>query len=261
MKPEHVAMIADIMGLPEALVPVMHELLVDFHALGGWPDEAAEAMQATGLDATHRVADLGCGKGAIGIRLAREFGCRVDGFDLHAPFLEDARAAASEAGVGDRCTYLQADLREVLDGTRRWDAVVYSALGSGLFGGHAECISALRNAVRPGGWLLVADGYLKDAQRGQEAPPGFGYYRTLDATRRELTAHGDVLVSEVFVRPAAFEADDARGTAWLRQRAPEVARRHPELRHALDAMFDGYERESEWMTRATGEACWVLRRA
>ncbi|MDX1380183.1 MAG: class I SAM-dependent methyltransferase [Xanthomonadales bacterium] len=261
MKPQDLAMIADIMGLPEALVPVMHELMTDFQALGGWPDEAAAAMRGTGLDATHRVADLGCGKGAVGIRLACEFACRVDGFDLHPPFLDDAREAAEAAGVGDRCTYIEADLREILDGTERWDAVVYSALGSGLFGGHATCVAALRQAVRPGGWMLVADGYLQDARDGQEAPPGFGYYRTLDETRDELAAHGDVVVSEVFVSPAAMEADDARGTAWLRRRAPEVAQRHPELREAIDAMFEGYAREGDWMTRATGEACWVLQRA
>ena len=52
------------------------------------------------------VADVGCGHGASTILMAQAFPqARFQGFDYHAPSIERARAAAVEAGVGDRCAF------------------------------------------------------------------------------------------------------------------------------------------------------------
>ncbi|MGH3860434.1 class I SAM-dependent methyltransferase [Actinokineospora sp.] len=58
------------------------------------------------LEAGATVADVGCGYGSSSILIARQYPrSRVVGSDYHAPSIEEARKAAAEAGVADRCTF------------------------------------------------------------------------------------------------------------------------------------------------------------
>ena len=58
------------------------------------------------LERGGRVADVGCGHGASTILMAKAYPeSRFFGFDYHAPSIEAARAAAEQAGVGDRISF------------------------------------------------------------------------------------------------------------------------------------------------------------
>ena len=62
------------------------------------------------LQAGARVADVGCGRGASTVIMARAYpNSHFFGFDTHAPSIEGARQAAAEAGVSDRATFEVAD--------------------------------------------------------------------------------------------------------------------------------------------------------
>lgn len=59
------------------------------------------------------VADVGCGHGASTIVMAQAYpNSKFFGFDYHAPSIERAKAAAKEAGVGDRITFAQASAKD-----------------------------------------------------------------------------------------------------------------------------------------------------
>jgi 2-polyprenyl-3-methyl-5-hydroxy-6-metoxy-1,4-benzoquinol methylase len=55
------------------------------------------------------VLDVGCGPGHYGIELAKRGAARVHGIDFAEGMLDIARGGAERAGVGDRCTFEQAD--------------------------------------------------------------------------------------------------------------------------------------------------------
>lgn len=58
------------------------------------------------LEAGARVADVGCGHGASTLIMAQAYPrSRFLGFDSHAPSIERARAAATQAGVGDHAQF------------------------------------------------------------------------------------------------------------------------------------------------------------
>ncbi|HLI28354.1 MAG TPA: class I SAM-dependent methyltransferase [Chloroflexota bacterium] len=58
------------------------------------------------LEAGARVADVGCGHGASTLIMAQAYPrSRFHGFDSHAPSIERARAAATQAGVGDHAQF------------------------------------------------------------------------------------------------------------------------------------------------------------
>ncbi len=223
--------IADSFGISPELLPHLPTLLADIWVLGSWPDRIVELLSPLELpgDST-RVLEVGCGKGAVSVPIARDLGFRVHGVDLFEPFLQEARARAAEAGVADRCTFEQADMKEVLGRGETYDVVVIAAVGHAL-GDTVEIVGALRQTVRPGGYMVLDDGYLSRKERVDY--PGYEHCRDRETTLRELTAHGDRLVKEVVIPFTDLMAYNARNNEVIARRVTEVSLRHPELREQL----------------------------
>ena len=120
--------------------------------------ERAYDRLAAHVDAGQRVLDVGCGTGALALRMARR-GAHVKAIDVSAPMLELAARRAREAGLGDRIAFAEMGVAE-LD---REAAGSYDVVTSGLCFSELsddELAYTLRQALRilaPAGLLLVAD--------------------------------------------------------------------------------------------------------
>ncbi len=114
------------------------------------------------------VADVGCGLGWSSIGIAHTYTqAKIDGYDIDAPSIEQARVNAAEAGVGERVRFHTIDVAELeADG---YDVVL--AL---------ECIHdmpdpvsvlrAMRNIVKPGGTVIVMDERVGEHFTGEPDP-------------------------------------------------------------------------------------------
>lgn len=138
----------------ESLGPRPAETLYDaFGALGAGPDDV--------------VLDVGCGKGAHSIELARRFGCRVIAADPIPQQLEKTRERVAEEGVGDRVTVLEGAIEslpledESVDHVWCRDMLNHVRLREAL----SECFRALR----PGGRILVYQTFATDDCEPNEA--------------------------------------------------------------------------------------------
>ena len=75
------------------------------------PEEVVEAMlRLAEFGPNDIVYDLGSGDGRIPIAAARRFGARGVGIDLDPKLVAQAARTAGEAGVGDRVTFVEADI-------------------------------------------------------------------------------------------------------------------------------------------------------
>jgi SAM-dependent methyltransferase len=109
------------------------------------------------LRAGGRVADVGCGLGWSSIGMAAAYpAARVDGFDVDAPSIERARAAAAEAGVADRVTFTLADAAGLAERAGAYDLVTAFECVHDL-PDPVGVLTAVRALVAPGGTVLVAD--------------------------------------------------------------------------------------------------------
>ncbi len=109
------------------------------------------------LRAGGRVADLGCGLGWSSIGIATAYpAARVDGFDVDAPSIERARAAAADAGVADRVGFTVVDAAGLGDRAGGYDLVTAFECVHDL-PDPVGVLSAARRLVAPGGTVLVAD--------------------------------------------------------------------------------------------------------
>ena len=102
---------------------------------------------------TH-VLDLGSGKGATSVFLAREYGIRVVAADWWVS-PDEAAAVFAEAGVGDRVTAVRAEAHALPFGTESFDAVV-SIDAFEYFGTADGYLPYLARFLKPGGQIGIA---------------------------------------------------------------------------------------------------------
>lgn len=125
--------------------------------LGPLDDADLDALVAA-LPLAHgaRAMDLGCGKGELLVRLAVR-GVTGLGVDHNPWHIRDAVARAAAAGVADRIDWLVADAQTVplpdpLD-------LVACIGASGAIGGPIHAPESLAELVRPGGLIVLGEGY------------------------------------------------------------------------------------------------------
>ncbi len=250
--------VATSLDASPALLPFLPALLADVEALGSSPGAVIDLLRGRGLPAeTTRVLDLGCGKGAVAVPLAEALGFQVLGVDAFAPFVEAARQRAQARGVAHRCRFVCEDLRRTLRADAAFDVLVYASIGP-LLWPMDEAMRRLRRVVRPGGLLVIDDGFM--AEEGASVP-GYEGYAGHTETRRRLTAAGDEILEEVLCSPEAMHAENRRTTERIRRRAEELARAHPEQARLFRAYVRRQERECAVLEAAYVPALWLLRRS
>jgi cyclopropane fatty-acyl-phospholipid synthase-like methyltransferase len=208
------------------------------------------------LPPTAQVVDLGCGKGAVAIDIASELRLRVFGIELFQPFVALPPAAARRSGVSHLCEFRHGDVRALTERTPPADVAVFAALGD-VLGSRAETMRVVRQYVRLGGYVIVADVFLRDG--GSLAFQGFEHYQSREETVQGLTAWGDTLVKEVLGLESAEEKGDD-DAASIRRRAIELAARYPEHRQQLLAFAECQAQASTHIAENLIDAVWVLRR-
>ncbi|MFB0515683.1 MAG: cyclopropane-fatty-acyl-phospholipid synthase family protein [Candidatus Neomarinimicrobiota bacterium] len=251
--------VAEAFETTPELLPYIPELLADLWELGSSPELIIEWLRLLDLlPQSTRVLDLGCGKGGVAIRLARELGFQVLGVDLFEPFVQDARRRAVEMGVADLCQFVVADMHTTLEDAGEYDVVIYASVGR-VLGSFDECIARLRQSVRPGGFMVIDDGFLKE--RTALERPGYEHYAPHEETVRQLTSHGDTLLREKVLSVDEIRAIDRHFIECIRKRAAGLARRHPEAADLLSAYIQRQEHECEIIEAEVSGAVWLLQRA
>ena len=103
-----------------------------------------------------RVLDVGCGRGASALLLAREWGCRVVGIDFGEQNLEEASRAAADAGLAERATFRsgEAEALDFTDGA--FDAVICECVLS-TFPDKGTPLQEMRRVLAGKGRLGITD--------------------------------------------------------------------------------------------------------
>ncbi len=254
-------MIAYALEIDQALLPFAPALLADLEELGSDAERIVTILKSLNLPTSARVIDLGCGKGAVSIKIAQELGLQVLGIDLFAPFIDHCRAQAASAGVADRCHFRCADVlsaHEVEVGeVAAGEVAIMGALGD-VLGPPDQSVGVVRKYVRPSGYMLISDGYLKDNSTAMIA--GFENYKQRAETLSCLTAHGDVLIEEFVETPASADEEDEESDLIL-SRAQSLAQQHPHFAKALLDFAQEQRNENVFLNNNFVSAIWLLRRA
>lgn len=248
-------MVAYALEVSPKLLPFMGELLAEFEELGSSAQSIVKVLQGLQLNRDATILDLGCGKGVVTVAIAKTMELKTIGIELYEPFLESCRKNVQDANVQHLCTFEYGDISDLDDKYDSADAVVIAALGDTI-GGTDETVKVIRQYVKPGGYIVISDVYVKDGVT--ETFPDFEYARTYNETIKLLAAHGDT-----FIQGYEWdndEVDDDRAVDSIRTKALLLADKHTELRKEFIEFADSQDIENEFIDDNLVNIIWVLRK-
>jgi SAM-dependent methyltransferase len=209
--------------------------------------------------------DVACGKAAMLIELAHRRAVSGLGIDRNAWFLAEGREAARVARVADLVELRDGEIGAETAPLPGEAADLASCVGaSGVFGGRSETLGALAGVARPGGLVLVGEGYLRRPLTDEENDEfGIGEDELTDvaATIATGTALGlESLGSLLATEPEWDAYEAAYAGAIERWVADEAASDDPDREPFLERaafMRDTYAR---WRREAMGFGLFLFRR-
>lgn len=127
-------------------------------------EKAERLIQLLGLPANGRILDVGCGNGEFLIRVIEATGGHGLGIDLAPEIIVAAQTRANGRISPNSCEFRTADIQQESLPDNSFDLAIClgstHAFGSGQ-AAYPNTLQALKKVVRPGGQLLIGEGYWK----------------------------------------------------------------------------------------------------
>jgi hypothetical protein len=137
-----------------------------------------------------------------------------------------------------------------------FDVVILASLG-GIFGSNENTIKKLRTQVRPGGYIVIDDGYLK--KREFLGRKGYGHYRSYERTVEALTRFNDRLLTEIPTTEVSIKINDEY-LRVIEKRSIELIDQYPELGKDLNSYLDIQREECDILNSEVEGMIWVLKK-
>ena len=231
-----------------AIVPFLPYILQDFWGLGTPPEIVINLVQKHCKRYSNlNVLDLGCGKGAVSVKLAAALKYNCYGIDGIPEFIETAKEKAQEYGVDSLCRFEVGDVRIVE--TRliaslhnKFDVIILGAIGQ-VFGDYYTMLTTLSKHLNPDGMIIINDAYINDSSTFQH--PSVLY-------RRQLLKQVEQAGMELIDENTDASTDSAEEFENLKKRCVELMAKHPEktslFENYLQTQADEYEALKTQMT-------------
>ena len=162
MKTIEESVVTSMDGSDKELFPFLPYILQDLWEIGADPEAIIRLIgRYFNNHAGLKILDLGCGKGAVSVKVSKALGCRCYGIDAIPEFIEHAGQKADEFNVSHLCTFQTGDIREITKERTGYDVVILGAIGP-VFGDYYTTLTILGKCINKNGIFIIDDGYIDD---------------------------------------------------------------------------------------------------
>ena len=223
-------------GSKKELFTFLPYILQDLWEIGSDPEVIIELVERHAHNhSSLSVLDLGCGKGAVCIKMAKVYHCTCLGIDGLPEFIAEAQNKAKEFGVDHLCQFQAGDIREDVNKLPLFDVIILGSIGP-VFGDYYTTLTTISKCLTPEGLIIIDDGYIADDS--DFTPPMIQKRGTI---LQQIKDVGMQLVDEVIIGKDDIATSDAYIFENLKKRCQELVHKHPEKR----MLFENYLREQE----------------
>lgn len=149
-------------GSDVRIFPYLPYILQDLWELGTIPDTMIKLIKKHFTNySNQKVLDLGCGKGAVSVKLSQQLKCSCYGIDAIEDFITFAQQKAKEYNVDQLCKFEVGDIREKVKDISGYDIIILGAIGP-VFGDYYTTLNILSDCLNETGIILIDDGYSED---------------------------------------------------------------------------------------------------
>lgn len=215
-------------------------LLQDLREIGALPEAIVDIIRNNiTLSENTKVLDLGCGKGAVSIKLAKELGVSVLGIDAMPAFIEEARHYSDKHNVNNLCRFEVSDIRKAVNELTDFDIVVWGSVGS-LFGSVADTLINISKCLTVQGHIVFDDGYIKNEFKNEftNIPDESDFYKQIG--RAGLNVIDKYIFTDTYMKE-----DNDRINLLIQKRAKELAENFPDKKSLFESYVNAQLEESD----------------
>jgi len=253
MKPIDESIIESLDGSDIRLREYISYLLQDIWEIGADPETMLLLIKEHVDISNPRILDLGCGKGAVSIRMAQEIECTVLGIDAVPEFIKEANEYARKFNVYEKCTFEVGDIRDRIKEMSKIDIVILGAIGP-VFGNLETSLYTINQSLNTHGYVLLDDGYIEDES-------DVDYNRCLRKTEfyKQIKDSGfSIIHEEIFARDGITESDTVIFNA-INNRADELITKYPDKSDLFRKYIDNQNFENKMLETTIITGTWLLK--
>jgi len=248
-KKQHIEDIKKIMSIEEEMIRLLPQLEDKLGLLNPWVRQLPGIFRGLKLKPNQIVLDIPCGKGGVSIPLAQKYGVKVTGYDIVEGYVQNAALQAKKHGVGNQCTFKVEDIRKTTKRKNICDLLLWIAPPH-LWKTSKEIIKALRNCVKNGGLILIADAYLYMPTKKYED------YETLDSTNRGYFAFGDKTVRFIDYKDKLWKEDFDRARKSAEEALRKIKDAHD--KKIVSQYLESLDKDEASDTKHMGLGIWII---
>jgi ubiquinone/menaquinone biosynthesis C-methylase UbiE len=242
-------------GLEFGLFPYLSYLLQDLWEIGASPDIIIDLVKKhDSLKKESRILDLGCGKGAVLIRLVKEFGCQGHGIDALPEFIDEANKYAQKNKVAQKCNFEIGDIRRMVDQLKDYNLVILGSIGP-VFGDIKSTLLKVQSCIKNDGYIILDDGYLSNNSELKSS-----VYFNETETLSQIEAAKMKIINQIVLNSDYIKKANKKIYNHIRNRAIEMMNKYPEDQSIFEGYLKSQEEENDLLENHITCVTWLLKK-
>ena len=236
MKSIEESVVTAIDGSESELFPYLPYILQDIWEIGASPEVIIDLVQKHAKEHSKlKVLDLGCGKGAVSIKLAEKINCNCYGIDAIKEFINEANAKAIEYKVDSLCKFEVSDIRIKVQELSNFDVIILGAIGS-VFGDYYSTLTTISKCLNQNGIIIIDDGYIEN-----DSDYTHPLMQKKGIILKQIKDSGMQFIDEIIIKEEEIKDSDDYIFENLKKRCNELIEKHPDK----SRLFENYIKKQE----------------
>jgi len=227
-------------GSDSGLFPFLPYILQDLWEIGASPEVIIELVRKHMNNySSLSILDLGCGKGAVSIKLAKEFNCTCLGIDAIKEFINEANNKAKEYGVDHLCKFEVGDIRERIKVLTQFNIIILGAIGP-VFGDYFTTLSIVSKCLKKEGLIIIDDGYIEN--NSSYTHP---LIQKKESILKQITEAGMDFIDETVITRKEIIESDGYIFEKLKNRCNELIEKYPDKSKLFENYIKKQQKEND----------------
>lgn len=223
-------------GSDKELFPYLPYILQDLWEIGADPEIIIKLIgkHYTNLDRL-KILDLGCGKGAVSIKVSKSIGCNCYGIDAIPEFIEFAQKKANELRVNHLCNFEIGDIREKVKELSGYDIIILGSIGP-VLGDYYTTLTTLSKCLNESGIFIIDDGYIENSSDYSHP-----LIQKQNKILQQIDSAGMQLIEDIIIPKDCIKNSDNFIFDNLKKRCLELINMYPDKKE----LFENYIKKQE----------------
>jgi len=236
MKTLEESVVTTMDGSDSELFPYLPYIMQDIWEIGASPEVIIDLVRKHTKEYSNlKVLDLGCGKGAVSIKLSEKLKCNCYGIDAIKEFINEAHTKAKEYKVDSLCKFEVSDIRIKVEELSNFDVITLGAIGP-VFGDYYSTLITLSKCLNQNGIIMGDDGYIEN-----DSDYSHPLMQKKGTILEQIKRSGMQFIDEVIIKEDDIKNSDDYIFESLKKRCIELIEKYPDK----SRLFENYIKKQE----------------